>query len=666
MLRYKSLITSLESTTEKLQQEKYTESRAVLRGDAIAQWLQTGGQLFVDWIQEHYRTNTGEKLKWDEPFFEEYCLLMGHPWSEKIVTEKSAQIGYTEVLIALSAFCLGKLRIPIGLGFEERQKLQLMVAQRVQPSFDFCVPLQELTQEQQKTVGRKDTNTKATITIAGVPLTMFYAGTNNSRNVESMDYQAPSSQRSFTAYGIFADEFGLWPKGALDAMEDRMNSSPLPTKILRAGSTPAQEGGIVDREVRKSKYLFEWEIVCPHCGERQFLDAFGNFLMPIETEDEGVVEVRYVDQLGYPLQFFKDSSEFGSSQEEIDGKACIGCFHCWGKLTWEDVTHGRFVCKNTQIPLRELLADSLKRQKPINGAIAIRLPRLASRFFDPLKMIEKMYSTDNPPNTIQQSLGKAITLGGGKISLNRIKNCIGLAVPFDRKPDIVVCGIDQGRYGNPYLVQHWWFKEEDPDREKMWKDAHVEIKAWGLLGNLSTDIDELVERWDIDVVAMDNEPEYDNAVDYSLSHLPDSGGYQSWKSKGQVYLFDQIDSLKGKKYNRTERIVGEVKDPRIKRPKRAIIYSIDRTYYLDRIRYRVYRKQQHFPSRCHYDPSDKNNLILHYVTSDRVLINGVWRWVEPSGMPDHFHHCDAFANAAVHVSFYEPGRSRYAIANLED
>ena len=60
MIRYKNLVTSLEKTTEKLQQEKYTESRAVLRGDAIAQWLQTGGQLFVDWIQEHYRTNTGE------------------------------------------------------------------------------------------------------------------------------------------------------------------------------------------------------------------------------------------------------------------------------------------------------------------------------------------------------------------------------------------------------------------------------------------------------------------------------------------------------------------------------------------------------------------------------------------------------------------------------
>lgn len=66
-------------------------------------------------------------------------------------------------------------------------------------------------------------------------------------------------------------------------------------------------------------------------------------------------------------------------------------------------------------------------------------------------------------------------------------------------------GIDQGRYGDPYLIQRWYLGDS-PHKEEQWRHAHVEIVHWGLLNNLDSDIDDLVERWGIDLIGLDNEP----------------------------------------------------------------------------------------------------------------------------------------------------------------
>lgn len=106
-------------------------------------------------------------------------------------------------------------------------------------------------------------------------------------------------------------------------------------------------------------------------------------------------------------------------------------------------------------------------------------------------------------------------------------------------------------------------------------------------------------------------------------------------------LMDQV-SMKGQQFKRTTREVQGEEIP---------VYSIHRTFGLDQVRNRIYRKLYSLPIGTVYNSGDNGNLIYHFVTSDR-LPDG--RWVEPSGMPDHYLHADNFSQMAVLAADAEP------------
>ncbi len=231
-------------TSNKTESDRFIEEASSQRDSAVKEWYAKGGELAIAWIGDHYRTHTGDRLSWEEPFYYQFALAFTNPWLESVITSKPAQVGYSEILIAFCAFSLAYLRSPIALGFEAQRKMTKMAGERIQVAFDKCEPLKELSRESQRIYKRQDIDAKQSITVAGVPLELFYSKVEASKD----DEQAASGLRSFTTRIACVDEFGLCGNGILDALAPRFGQSRWATKPIRAGSTPAMVGGIVDIE----------------------------------------------------------------------------------------------------------------------------------------------------------------------------------------------------------------------------------------------------------------------------------------------------------------------------------------------------------------------------------------------------------------------------------
>lgn len=606
-----------------------------IRKASTERWYKEGGYWFLSWAKKHYRTWTGELLRWDDPFLEEFCIIMGNPWFVSLYVEKSAQVGWSELGIAFTAFCLGALRVPTAYGVEQERKLGDMVGPRIQPALDNIAPIQKLKVDYKKSVGRKDTDTKQRqITVGGVLLTCFYASTSSggkSKESDGRGRQAASGLSSFTAWVLAClDEIELWPSGALDVARQRQEASPLPTKPLRAGSTPGNEGGIVDSYSRSAKHLFQWEVRCPCCDRLQHLDPFGNLLLSVPVDEEGneveeSAEEEFIDIMGRPRKWFCHDP-----LRPVD-TAYVGCQHCGEELSKEAIAKGRFTCINSGIALRELHDQLLEQQSPLYDDVALRLPKLATARFSAPERIRRLITTRNPADEIQQGLGKAVSIGGGRINLTRLLRCVGRPYPPEAAywEEFTVIGVDQGMVGNWVVVCKFWVPEEGEDDEDRWYRAFGEIVSYQQLGGGFPAVHQLALRYGADLVGIDNEPEVEKAGEYARQHPPDydNEGYA-------VLLFDQL-KLNGPKYKESTKNIQGVETP---------IIGLHRTAQLDAVRDRIHQLQYRFPKELTYDPQDDENFIHHLQTSER-LKNG--SWAEPQGSPDHYHHALGFAEMAL-------------------
>jgi hypothetical protein len=645
------------------EREKFVDKLALEKEKAIASWYEGGGDVFLNWVKPNYRTYSGEVLSWDEAFLEEFYRTFGNPWIEKLVVKKAAQVGYSESLIALTAFFLGYLRAPVGFGFEEQQKLRDTVGSRVQPALDYCEPIKRLISQRHEVTGRTDIDNKGSITVAGVKASFFYACVKSKAAAE----QAPATLRSFSACAIFADEFSLWPKGVLDIAIARMAASKMLTKIVRAGSTPSYEGSILDTEVKRAKYSFQWQIKCQHCQTIQFLVPFsmetlkGNLLKSTTFQENDIEEIRFFDIAGRPLSWFHHSKNpegvedwqlRGEDREKAISSAYLGCHHCAQEITRSNIREGKFVCTRSGVELHEFNSRVNRDKEIVRQTVAFHFPVLASMLFNAVERLRRLFETDNPRDEIQQRLGESVSLSGGKIDLGRIMSCIGLALPEGTatEPDFTVMGVDQGRpnYG---IIQKWYLGSEG-NKNKWWKDARVEVIWHGELGTLE-DVREIARQYSVDLIGIDSEPELQLATEYALGHLPPGPSIikkgDRPKMQGQVYLFDQI-AMKGEQFKRTIRTVMSTR-----KETEVPIYLLDRTFGLDSVRDRIYRGLFHLPEGLSYNPKDNGNLLYHFITSDRQPGG---RWIEAPGQPDHYFHAANFAEMCALVSLFEPGNKR--------
>ena len=617
------------------------------RKAACDRWYAEGGELFLDWIAENYRIHTGEPLDVSEKYYRQLAILVGNPWLEKITVIKAAQRGYTELLIAAMAFSLAFLKIPTAFGMETDTKKKETVGTRVQPAFAYSPALSQAGVELKQKTKREDINNKSSISVGGTPLTIFHA--NTSKTANQGDRQAAGNISSFTSFFNLEDEIELWPSQILDIMEKRMANSDLPTKPERAGSTPGAEGGLVDTRVKSADHIFQWQVTCPHCYQEQFVDPFDNFLRPREIElDNGVREMAYLDPFVKPLHWY-----YHDEDDKIN-TAYIGCVACDLELDKDTLANGDFVCKITN-ELAMTISDRALRERKKIANVGIQMPQLASRKFSPTDSLQgfmKMNRIESLVDHVQQGLGKAFSPIGGKINLNKLKACSGLALPFkrsDRKPDLVIMGVDQGR-PNWGIACEVYLPDGETDKSILYKDARLNCIWYGSI--VEQDIVDKAIALGVDVIGIDNEPEYNAFADLAEKHLPQGPSINTLtrertKTKAQIYLMDQLQ-LKDQEFKRTVRS-RQNSTKRQERESKIIIYNIDRTTWLDAAKQRIYRELIHFPPGLEYDPKDDKNLFRHYMTNDRI--EGKWT----DAKPDHYFHAHSFMEAVLLASFSEPG-----------
>jgi hypothetical protein len=640
-------INAATDPTQRKQREHFSQTTVGARESGIDRWYREGGYWYVQWVKKNYRRHTGEPLRWDEPFLEEFMLLFGTPWVERIVCAKPSQVGYTELSIALIAFCLAAVRVSVGFGVEQASKLRDIVAPRIQPSFDACEPVQRLKRERKKATDREDADTKdRVISVGGVNLTCFY-----------VTQTAASTTTSFEAWVIIADEIERYKKGALGTLEARQEACQMPTRPFRAGSTPGKEGGQTDLLVKRSAYCFEWHVSCPCCNKLQSLDPFGNLLLPTFIKEGDTKEERFIDVAGRPLNWFSklhsDVTVEELGTEELNEKiqtAYVGCRHCGGELTTEAIREGSYLCLHTGYKLKDFIRDVVADRIYITDQVAITIPRIASVLFKAPHRIRKLLKTDNPEEEFQQGFGKSVSIGGGKISLIKLMEAVGKPLPLviaSRKPDLVIMGCDQGKGIHHIVVQHWYYAEEK-DPFKAWKFAHKKIVHYAEVpfGEPASfdPLDNYVRRFNVDWLGMDADPEHGLANNYARDRQP----FQV--KLGQTVLFDQV-VLVGQDYRAVGAGAVTKKRKKNQPPKDApILYRVNRTSFLDPIRDRLYWGTTHLPPGLFLDHSDPHNYLLHYITSDR-LSNGIW---ESEGRVDHYFHADSFGEAIARIHFYIP------------
>lgn len=621
---------------------------------AIARfWYGDGHLYFQEWIKENYRTHTGQALRWDEPFFEGFISVMANPWLLRVTVIKGAQMGFSEMLIALVAFCLVELRSSTMYCVDEKLKLMDIVAPRVQPAFDSIKLIQMLRLDSIKLRGRKDTDTKQrNVDVGGVPVYFAFAGraggATQGRQVSSSLSSVP-----IESY-IIADEVEAFPPGALNILLERTSASTLPTCPLRCGSTPGAEGGVVDVEVKTSQHFFDWYVVCPHCESGQFLSPKGNLFRPLQIE--GKSDLQYFDSVGNPLDWFcTDSSSLAKRIET----SYLGCRHCAGELTQDQIALGKYRCHHTGEDLIQFTERTQREKKPISDGVALRLPRLASRLFklqERLSRLAQARNISDRADSLQQGFGEVSSFGAGRIDKSLLLECIGRSLPVNfTTPDLIVVGADQGLGHQITVVTYWYWGEGETEREK-WERAHCEVKWFGSAYRMEG-IEEVASQWKADFVGIDMNPEAYSAGQFAQKFRPEraDGGSMAiehargksvdrppnyFTNTGIVFLFYQT-ALKGEEFRQSTRVVQGEEYP---------AFALDRTFGLDSVLELVHSGRLHLPADWVYDPRDKESFLYQMLTSERTAKA---QWIE-GNEPDHAFHALNFAAVTAMCWSYLP------------
>lgn len=628
----------------------FFQQQTLMRDRAIARWYTQGSEHFLEWVRSYYRLNDDNPLSWDEPHMEGMYRLMGCPWVETLVVEKPAQRGFTESVIALMAFSLSEIRVVCALGFEAEGKLRDIVGPRIQPSFDRIPPIKEIRRARFFATKRKDTDfQQRKMTVGGVEMTLFYTSTVNTKKGQA---EAPSSMRSFPCCIGAGDEIELWPTKAISIFRERYEASRLPSKPMRLGSTPGLEGGIVDTLVKKSGVHFRWQIVCPECDRPQWVHPFGNFLKPVEqTQEDGSTEIVYYDTTGRPLEWFcRDDSTL----EQAIATAYVGCQHCGAALSQQAIARGQFLTQDG-LTIQQFEAGLLRERSPYPKTVALSIPALISQRFNPASRIRSLLDAADPTDQYQQGLGLAVAIGGGKINMGALLACCDRTpeqVWGDRpeplpEPSLIVVGMDQGKAFNWAIVQRWWLAEGDT-WELRWKNAIKQVVSYEQVAGFEGML-ELAQRHGAHLLGFDGEPEVEKASDFTLAHPI----YTSPGTNGKLYQAFQFDQviLKGERF-RDRTITVQAKQVRV--------FSIDRTFGLDAVKNRIYRRLQCIPP-MEYRAGDDNNPLYHYLTQTRTPQR---KWEKPDGLPDHWAHADNFCEMAVYVAGYANLGREFAFGSL--
>lgn len=417
----------------------------------------------------------------------------------------------------------------------------------------------------------------------------------------------PTDFVEFTADALFIDELDRCDPGNVALARDRILASPTP-QLFRLGN-PEIPGQGIDRAWSKSDRR-RWYYRCPACGERQPLDWFVNFVRRL---DDGGWAARDQERAPGPLR------TRAAREGRPDGETALSPVR-------DDI---RPVCRRCDRPFER--AASWEAWIAENPGQAVRRGYHMSRL-DVLhqsigelagQWVEAQGSTDDVSRFYGSILGVAYQPTGSQVTVEELRACttgpdndhLGGASYAD---DVVVMGVDVGSVLN--VVVDRLVARPDPESGT----TRISRQAAHVGGYLNfSDLDDLVRRFNIQCVVIDEAPERRKTAE--LRDRLIEAGVEVWLCR----------------YYPTPRTGRQRFGLTVDYQTRVV--SVDRTQLLDAAHDDIREKSRVFPSDMFSTLgwSDQMQAPKRVLNVERARI--VW---DEAGKPDHYRHADAYALCA--------------------
>jgi hypothetical protein len=483
---------------------------------------------FLSSALRYAKNEDGEPLRLNG-WFEQYLRFLG----EFRITTKAVpgvqQLGKSLGCSLVLAYCAIELKLKMLYTYDSQGARDTQVKRNLQPILGFW----EAAKYPDKKRGDLIDNLEMWQSRSGGMVQFLYSSVNSaSKNIASRKGLASAGGKNvgFRADGLIDEERSQSPPGARDPFKRRTVESTLkpyaPHLIL---GTPG--GGLgIEYELQKIEHHFAPYYDCPNCKAQKPLHPKGCLLKPIK-KDVGDKEIDvWFTESGKPLKWFHHDPM------RPESTAFVGCSECGEELSEEIRVNAvyrkcRFdvamnIIQDLGQSLNEFL-NELPKGEPVDHISAALWISPLLRDGNPAPSIIREGNTSaNTADWQQQNLGITSEAGASGITIEQIKNCIGLPIP-SRPADVRLAGLDQGRQEDWLWMVDVWL----PERWQVMSITEVleqTVRSVVYADSINRgSLPSLLETYSPNFGLMDNEPDIPDAVEISKNtvfELADQGG----------------------------------------------------------------------------------------------------------------------------------------------
>jgi len=357
------------------------------------------------------------------------------PQVETVVFCKSAQIGGTDAMLNVLGYFIDQDPSSIMLILaDEDTAIQEMSRRRVQPMFFESPDLQHLPD--------KDQWTKRELGfVNGARLTFGWAS--------SVARLASRPFRIVCCDEIDKDGYNVTTNegDSIGLAKERTNT--FADRKIGLLSTPTLESGRITKELQSCDIIYDWHVLCPHCGQMQPLRWSMEYATGFEDGQYRAEDGTY-HQLG---QVHWDGGR-EATREQIE-QARYQCGEC-GAL-WTTVEKNKAVQQGKMIPRNEPTGKERKIGYHVNRLYSLfpggRLENIVNEWVDAIN--------SGDPKQIQNFVNSTLAEPWKQVKVEATESSILKArvnLPPQTVPEdgiALTCGIDNQKYGFWYVVRAW-------------------------------------------------------------------------------------------------------------------------------------------------------------------------------------------------------------------
>jgi hypothetical protein len=427
---------------------------------------------FVSRLEKFGVTEKGEKLVLNN-WVREFASLVGDLRIHHVLTAGNAQCGKSLINTLLLVDFLVFAKLNTIWFYPSKQQVDTLVPELFGKVVKFYVNNVEQSFREQgfevSLIKPDDRQLASRFQIQNATAIFSYAS-NSATNTPKKQGLASvgTAGSSFSGSLLFIDERSQIPLEAISTLPRRLDASRIPTQPIREIGTYGDGIGI-EYTIARSKYHFYPHVTCDNCKKEIALNPKGCLLK------KSPITGKYLSSNGRPsnwfyhqtVQRYTQNSEKSSdtvqryTQGDKVENAYIACSECGTEISKEKRISAYFKCLNTGIKLTDYL-QSLPTEgyEQIRDVVTIQLSPLLrdTKYNLASHLINTGLTTESTKDYQQQVLGCTSENSENRISIEILLDTHWVSTP-QRVPDLVCCGIDQGREENYIYICKYWLPE---------------------------------------------------------------------------------------------------------------------------------------------------------------------------------------------------------------